>query len=128
MTDQELIKALRTIKVLTGSLACMGCGHEHNCGIHGCAIMSAAADRLEVLPCKVGDELWTNIAIRGDRYRQSDRPYRVKVVFIGLGPENTFFDVEYSNGRIFPVDKGQFGKTVFRTQEEAAKALEVKDG
>lgn len=125
MTDQELIKALGRIKVETDSLACMGCGHEHNCGIHGCAIMRAAADRLEVLPCKVGDELWTNIAIRGDRYRLSDRPYRVKVVFIGLGPENTFFHVEYSNGRIFPVDKGQFGKTVFLTREEAEKVLEA---
>ena len=128
MTDQELIKDLGRIKVETDSLACMGCGHEHNCGIHGCAIIRAAADRLEVLPCKVGDELWTNIAIRGDRYRLSDRPYRVKVVFIGLGTENIFFHVEYSNGRIFPVDKGQFGKTVFLTREEAEKALEVKDG
>lgn len=82
--------------------------------------------RIVVLPCKVGDELWTNIAIRGDRYRLSDRPYHVKVVFIGLGPETTFFHVEYSNGRIFPVDKGQFGKTVFRTKEEAEKALEGK--
>lgn len=81
--------------------------------------------RIMVLPCKVGDGLWTNIAIRGDRYRLSDRPYRVKVVFIGLGPETTFFHVEYSNGRIFPVDKGQLGKTVFLTREEAEKALEA---
>lgn len=49
MTDKELIKVLRAIKVETGSLACMGCGHEHNCGIHGCAIMRASADRLEEL-------------------------------------------------------------------------------
>ena len=49
MTDQELIKALRTIKVETGSLACMGRGHEHNCGIHGCAIMREAADVIEKL-------------------------------------------------------------------------------
>lgn len=48
MTDQELIKALRSINVETGSLACLGCGYEHNCGIHGCAIMRAAADRLEL--------------------------------------------------------------------------------
>lgn len=49
MTDQELIKALRSIKVETGILTCLGCGYEHNCGIHGCAIMRAAADRLEEL-------------------------------------------------------------------------------
>lgn len=39
MTDKELIAALRRLKVQTGSLACMGCGREHNCGIHGCAIL-----------------------------------------------------------------------------------------
>ncbi len=39
MTDRELIAALRRLKVQTGSLACLGCGYEHNCGIHGCAIL-----------------------------------------------------------------------------------------
>lgn len=49
MKTEDLVNALRAIKVETGSLACMGCGHEHGCGIHGCAIMNAAADRLEEL-------------------------------------------------------------------------------
>lgn len=49
MRDSELIAALRRMKVETGSLACLGCGHEHSCGIHGCAVMRAAADRLEDL-------------------------------------------------------------------------------
>lgn len=39
MSDRELIAALRRLKVQTGSLACLGCGREHNCGIHGCAIL-----------------------------------------------------------------------------------------
>lgn len=30
MKIDELIKALRGLKVETGSLACLGCGHEHN--------------------------------------------------------------------------------------------------
>lgn len=46
MRDHELINALRRLKVETGSLACLGCGHEHNCGVHGCAIMREAADRI----------------------------------------------------------------------------------
>lgn len=46
MTANELIKALRRLKVQTGSLACLGCGHEHNCGIHGCAIIREAAERM----------------------------------------------------------------------------------
>ena len=32
MKTDELIKALGRLKVQTGSLACLGCGHEHNCG------------------------------------------------------------------------------------------------
>ena len=39
MRDEERLAALRRLKVQTGSLACLGCGREHNCGIHGCAIL-----------------------------------------------------------------------------------------
>lgn len=39
MNDRELIVSLRRLKVQTGSLVCLGCGREHNCGIHGCAIL-----------------------------------------------------------------------------------------
>lgn len=46
MRDQELVSAIRRLKVETGSLACMGCGHEHNCGVSGCAVMREAADRI----------------------------------------------------------------------------------
>ena len=49
MTKPELIAALKRLKVETGSLACLGCGYEHNCGIHGCAILRAAVDALEAM-------------------------------------------------------------------------------
>lgn len=49
MTDQELIRALNRLKVETGSLACMGCGRENNCSIHGRAIIRVAADRMSSL-------------------------------------------------------------------------------
>ena len=39
MRDEDLLAALRRLKVQTGSLACLGCGRENNCGIHGCAIL-----------------------------------------------------------------------------------------
>lgn len=46
MTTDELIKALERMKSETGSLAdslcCLGCGHEHNCGVHGCAVIREA--------------------------------------------------------------------------------------
>lgn len=46
---KELINSLNRLKVQTGSLACLGCGHEHNCGVHGCAIMREAADKLQAV-------------------------------------------------------------------------------
>lgn len=47
MTMKELITALQRLKVETGSIACLGCGHEHNCGIHGCAIIREATEKLD---------------------------------------------------------------------------------
>lgn len=49
MKTDELIKALGRLKVQTGSLACLGCGHEHNCGVHGCAIIREAVDKLQAV-------------------------------------------------------------------------------
>lgn len=46
MTINELITALQRLEVESGSIACLGCGHEHNCGIHGCAIIREAAEKL----------------------------------------------------------------------------------
>ena len=39
MRDKELLAALRRLKVQTGSLACLGCAYENDCGIHGCMIL-----------------------------------------------------------------------------------------
>lgn len=46
MDLDETLQALRELKMETGSLACMGCGHENNCGIHGCAILRRAEELL----------------------------------------------------------------------------------
>lgn len=42
MTKAELLERLETLKVEPGSLVCLGCGHEHNCSVHGCAIIEEA--------------------------------------------------------------------------------------
>lgn len=49
MKNEDIVKWLRSEKVETGSLLCLGCGYENNCGIHGCAVMRAAADAMENL-------------------------------------------------------------------------------
>ena len=54
MTDRELIASLRRLKVETGSIACLGCGCEHNCSVRGCRIMRVAAERLAQLTGAVG--------------------------------------------------------------------------
>lgn len=47
--DKSLIEALRRLSVQTGPIACLGCGYAHNYGIHGCALVRAAIERLEEL-------------------------------------------------------------------------------
>ena len=47
--DKSLIETLRRLAVQTGAIACLGCGYEHGCGIHGCALVRAAIERLEEL-------------------------------------------------------------------------------
>lgn len=47
MRDEDLLAALRRLKVETGSLVCMGCGYEHDCGVHGCAILRKTISWLE---------------------------------------------------------------------------------
>lgn len=49
MKNEEILTALRRLKVETGSRACMGCGREHDCGIHGCRIAREAAELIEKL-------------------------------------------------------------------------------
>lgn len=52
MTTDELIRALERMESETGSLAdssfCLGCGHEHNCGMYGCAVIREAIDRISI--------------------------------------------------------------------------------
>ena len=41
MPTKDLISKLRSLKIQTGSIACFGCGYEHNCGINGCRSRTA---------------------------------------------------------------------------------------
>lgn len=69
MSDRELIAALRRMKVETGSLVCVGCGYEHSCGVHGCAVMREASEALQRFQ-------WISVAERlpaeGERVLASD--------------------------------------------------------
>lgn len=55
MTTNDLLEALERLRVETVSLACLGCGHEHNCSTHGCAILREAADLIRQLTAENAD-------------------------------------------------------------------------
>ena len=46
MKDKQLSDQLRKLRIDTKSIACLGCGHENNCSVHGCNLIGMAADRL----------------------------------------------------------------------------------
>lgn len=80
--------------------------------------------RCMILPFSVGDTVFTNISVKGDRYLKSHRPYLATVVFVGIGVSETYFNLRYQNGRVLPFEIEEIGKTVFITREEAEKTLE----
>lgn len=40
----NLLRQLRRLAVERRPEACLGCGHEHDCSIHGCAVIRKAAE------------------------------------------------------------------------------------
>ena len=64
MDNKDLLQALRRLKVETGNIACLGCGHEHNCGIHGCAIIREAAEQLGDFDAVFNEETIVRLAGR----------------------------------------------------------------
>lgn len=55
MTPNNLVSTLPRLRVETGSIACLGCGHEHGCSVHGCAIIREAADLIEAIAVMMDD-------------------------------------------------------------------------
>lgn len=157
MNTQTLVSALRRLKVQTGSLACLGCGHEHNCGIHGCAIIREAAERISSIQC-----VWSSFPDNIDHLLKLYRAAKEgRVVELPVRPVLTqsigsmLYIIEdgeiiedslcealigmASNGEInifyttlsdqISFEQADVGKTVFLTREEAEKALmEAKEG
>lgn len=88
MSLKELITALHRLKVETGSIACLGCGYEHNCGILGCAIIREATEKLDDFNAVFNEEAVMKLAGRclkvdPDRLRElaeADREGRLVVL------------------------------------------------
>lgn len=139
MSLNELITALQRLKVESGSIACLGCGHEHNCGIHGCAIIREAADRLDDFNAVFNEATIVRLAgqclkVEPARLRElaeADKDGRVVVLPCKVG--DTVYMISWRlNGRheieerVFSLmyfDPAKYGKDYFLTREEAEKAL-----
>lgn len=79
--------------------------------------------RLMVLPCKVGQCVYTNHSMSGWYMRKSERPYLGRVVFVGLNAEDPYFNIILGEGKMLQYKFSDIGTTVFLTKEEAEKAL-----
>ena len=77
-----------------------------------------------VPPVKIGDTVYTNCSMQGWYLRSKDRPYKAKVVYMGINGTKNFMNVVYEKGEyMLSFDFDKIGKTVFLTREEAEKAL-----
>ena len=144
MRDQELVNALRRLKVETGSLACLGCGHEHNCGVSGCAIIREATDRIanqnthiaalqleieklraqvEVRPYRIGETVYGLLQDGAIFYPETNGWYISKEVIGAISPDGFYLGDPVDD--VYTPDS-EIGKTVFLTSEEAKAALEAK--
>lgn len=81
--------------------------------------------RCLVLPCKVGDTVYTTCKMSGWYLRDKDKPYKIQIVFIGINGVDPFMNVVYKNGNMLQFNFSDIGKTVFLTKEEAERALEA---
>ena len=85
--------------------------------------------RLVVLPCKVGQCVYTNFSMSGWYMRKGKRPYIGRIVFIGLNADDPYFNIILGEGKMLQFKFSEIGKRVFLAREEAEKALmEIKKG
>ena len=108
----------------------LSCYHERPKKIQAAEIIadSLLANGVIVPPCKVGDTVYTNTAMQGWYYREKDRPYKARIVFVGVNDSeemgygfiNVMFDKD-QNMLQFRIS--DIGKTVFLTREEAEQAV-----
>ena len=100
-------------------------GWKYNCVDRNRCLKEQAdyllANKCHSLPCDIGDTVYTNCRMQGWYFREKDKPYEAKIVFIGLNGVDNFMNVDFGNGHMLQFPFSQIGKTVFLTREEALK-------
>lgn len=141
MSLKELITALHRLKVETGSIACLGCGYEHNCGILGCAIIRAATEKLDDFNAVFSEATIVRLAgqflkVEPARLRElAEADKDGRLVVLPCKPGDTVYTISWRlsgrheiEERVFSLtyfDPAKYGKDYFLSCEEAEKALEA---
>lgn len=82
-----------------------------------------------VPPVKVGDTVYTNVSWQGWYLRDKDKPYKAKVVYIGINGSKNYVNVVYEkNDNMLTFTFDEIGDRIFLTREEAEKALAERNG
>lgn len=79
--------------------------------------------KLMKLPCAVGDTVYTNCSMQGWYFRQKNRPYVAKIVFIGLNGIDNYINIDFGDGHMLQFKFRDIGRTVFLSRKEAEAAL-----
>ena len=90
MSIEELLRALEWLKVETGSLACLGCEYENNCGMHGCRILREVIACISILEQKEPKKPLSAFLQPIDRYKGLKRKFLVFKSDTGEIVENCF--------------------------------------
>ena len=94
---RELARRMREMAVNTGALNCLGCGYEHSCGIHGCAVLKRAADLLAPAV-----DITRSIPLEELRAAAAGRPVLVYVICVDEAGQ--LLDVELGDWEMFYAD------------------------
>lgn len=132
MTERERLKELLLHDCdgdsrYDGEGSCPGCKYD---GMEDCTLTEHAdhllANKCHAFPCDIGDTVYTNCRMQGWYFREKDKPYKAKIVFIGLNGVDNFMNVDFGDGHMLQFPFSGIGKTVFLTREEALKARDNK--
>ena len=123
MTERERLIELLNKQSCPSPLLCdKNCKYAH---LESCYADRVAdhliANKCHSLPCDIGDTVYTNCSMQGWYFREKDKPYAAKIVFIGLNGVDNFMNVDFGNGHMMQFPFSEIGKTVFLTEEEALK-------
>lgn len=91
-----LTEQLRRMSVETGSLVCLGCEREHNCGILGCALLRQAVETIEKQATVIDHlpDITKMVPLTLEQLRKMDGKV-VKIIIYDVEPLEMLALVEY---------------------------------